>query len=177
MGPYRLAGVSFGGVLAFEMAQQLRRAGHEVVFVGLLDTMLPGSIERALLPRLVRRTGKMLRRLASAPGAAERIQTTPALDPVAEAERRVAAQREAIYLRAIRVYRPQAYDGPAVLARAQDLDLQVGETPHPSYRWGPFIPRLRVVNVPGDHLGLLTMPHVEELATCLRPHLRRAPQS
>ena len=177
VGPYRLAGVSFGGVLAFEMAQQLRRAGHEVAFVGLLDTMLPGSIERALLPRVARRTGKLLRRLTSAPGSGIRKPVTEPMDPVAEAERRVGEQREAIYLRAMRSYRPQRYDGLVVLARAQDLDLQVGESAHPSYRWSPFIPRLQVVDVPGDHLGLLTRPHVDELATCLRAHLRRAMDS
>jgi amino acid adenylation domain-containing protein len=36
-GPYRLAGWSFGGVLAYEMAQQLAAGGGVVEFLGLLD--------------------------------------------------------------------------------------------------------------------------------------------
>jgi amino acid adenylation domain-containing protein len=37
-GPYALAGYSFGGIIAFEMARQMLAAGRPVTFVGLLDT-------------------------------------------------------------------------------------------------------------------------------------------
>jgi thioesterase domain-containing protein len=37
-GPYRVAGWSFGGVVAWEMARQLRAAGHEVDLLALFDT-------------------------------------------------------------------------------------------------------------------------------------------
>jgi len=40
-GPYRLVGYSFGGIVAFEVAQQLRAAGEEVAFIGLIDAVLP----------------------------------------------------------------------------------------------------------------------------------------
>jgi thioesterase domain-containing protein/non-ribosomal peptide synthetase component F len=40
-GPYALAGYSFGGLIAFEMGQQFRRAGEEVALVALLDTRFP----------------------------------------------------------------------------------------------------------------------------------------
>jgi thioesterase domain-containing protein len=36
-GPYWLAGYSFGGICAYEMARQLRREGREVAFVGVID--------------------------------------------------------------------------------------------------------------------------------------------
>jgi amino acid adenylation domain-containing protein len=39
-GPYLLAGCSFGGRLAFEMARRFAAAGEEVAFVGLIDTRL-----------------------------------------------------------------------------------------------------------------------------------------
>ena len=39
-GPYRVAGWSFGGFLAYEVAQQLMAVGESVEFVGLLDTYL-----------------------------------------------------------------------------------------------------------------------------------------
>ncbi|MBW4576031.1 MAG: amino acid adenylation domain-containing protein [Aphanothece sp. CMT-3BRIN-NPC111] len=42
-GPYFLGGWSFGGLVAFEMAQQLQRAGHQVALLALLDTQAPVS--------------------------------------------------------------------------------------------------------------------------------------
>ncbi|HEX8474329.1 MAG TPA: amino acid adenylation domain-containing protein, partial [Pyrinomonadaceae bacterium] len=40
-GPYLLGGWSFGGVVAFEMAQQLQREGHKVGLLALFDTVAP----------------------------------------------------------------------------------------------------------------------------------------
>jgi thioesterase domain-containing protein/acyl carrier protein len=40
-GPYLLGGWSFGGLVAFEMAQQLQRAGHQVALLALIDTQAP----------------------------------------------------------------------------------------------------------------------------------------
>jgi amino acid adenylation domain-containing protein len=42
-GPYFLGGWSFGGLVAFEMAQQLQSSGHEVALLALLDTVAPVS--------------------------------------------------------------------------------------------------------------------------------------
>jgi amino acid adenylation domain-containing protein len=43
VGPYRILGWSFGGVLAYEIAAQLVAASEDVAFVGLIDTAyLPG---------------------------------------------------------------------------------------------------------------------------------------
>ena len=47
-GPYYLAGFSFGGVIAYEMARQLQANGHRVNLVALLDTYL--DWEKQLLP-------------------------------------------------------------------------------------------------------------------------------
>jgi FkbH-like protein len=41
-GPYYLCGSSFGGLVAYEMAQQLTREGHEVALLALFDTYGPG---------------------------------------------------------------------------------------------------------------------------------------
>ncbi|WP_373270803.1 thioesterase domain-containing protein [Nostoc sp. T09] len=40
-GPYFLGGWSFGGVVAFEMAQQLQKSGDEVALLAMLDTLAP----------------------------------------------------------------------------------------------------------------------------------------
>lgn len=51
-GPYRLAGYSFGGVLAFEMARQLTATGEEVAFLGVIDVG-PGYRGRHYNPKKV----------------------------------------------------------------------------------------------------------------------------
>ena len=40
-GPYYLGGLSFGGVVAFEMARQLRQQGENVALLALIDTWAP----------------------------------------------------------------------------------------------------------------------------------------
>lgn len=68
-GPYRLAGLSFGGVLAFHVAKKLVSAGKEVEVVFLFDSFLPSAViinrRRWLVSRfrrlVERRTYKSLR--------------------------------------------------------------------------------------------------------------------
>jgi arthrofactin-type cyclic lipopeptide synthetase C len=49
-GPYRIAGWSFGGLLAYEIAVQLIGSDQEVEFVGLLDTRYLPGIHDSPLP-------------------------------------------------------------------------------------------------------------------------------
>ena len=46
-GPYHLVGYSIGGLIAYEMAQQLRQHGHEVALLGLLDPTPPYAAIRS----------------------------------------------------------------------------------------------------------------------------------
>jgi aspartate racemase len=52
-GPYFLTGVSFGGLVAFEMAQQLVAQGEEVGMLVLLDTYGPDAVKRLTRDRAV----------------------------------------------------------------------------------------------------------------------------
>ena len=47
VGPYYLGGYSLGGLVAYEAAQQLRRQGHEVALLLLLDPVLPEDWQEA----------------------------------------------------------------------------------------------------------------------------------
>jgi acyl carrier protein len=63
-GPYYLCGNCFGGTIAFEIAQQLRRQGRTVAFLGLIDTEFPGGFfndlaNRILDPYHLRRLSKL----------------------------------------------------------------------------------------------------------------------
>ncbi|MEM9908865.1 MAG: KR domain-containing protein, partial [Cyanobacteria bacterium P01_D01_bin.44] len=50
-GPYLLGGQCTGGIVAYEMAQQLKRQGHEVQLLAMLDTSFP-TIKNYWMPRL-----------------------------------------------------------------------------------------------------------------------------
>lgn len=50
-GPYALAGFSFGGIVAFEMARQLKESGKAVSTIVLLDTYLDASYYHASYTR------------------------------------------------------------------------------------------------------------------------------
>lgn len=61
-GPYHLGGVSFGGLVAFEMAQQLLAARHEVGLLALLDTPGPGAFRpKGRAGRALGHVGNVLR--------------------------------------------------------------------------------------------------------------------
>ena len=64
-GPYRLAGLCAGGVIAYEMARQLQAAGLAVDCVMLLDAAAPGAPRRAGIGGQTR----LARTLAAARGA------------------------------------------------------------------------------------------------------------
>nr|WP_255457727.1 amino acid adenylation domain-containing protein [Rhodanobacter sp. K2T2] len=49
-GPYRIAGWSAGGVIAYDMARQLSDGGDEVGFLGLIDTTFPSADTTARPP-------------------------------------------------------------------------------------------------------------------------------
>jgi amino acid adenylation domain-containing protein len=44
-GPYALAGYSLGGIIAFEMARQLKKNNKEVAFLGMFDTVAYSSLK------------------------------------------------------------------------------------------------------------------------------------
>jgi thioesterase domain-containing protein len=63
-GPYHLLGYSFGGLLAFEMAQQLRAAGQQVELLGMLDTFLMNGVlassqKRTLFQQLTKKAASL----------------------------------------------------------------------------------------------------------------------
>ena len=67
-GPYALAGFSFGGVVAFEMARQLVASGARVALLALLDAPALGAHRRLPAWTRLRHAGSLLgRRVAITP--------------------------------------------------------------------------------------------------------------
>jgi len=56
LGPYYLIGYSFGGILAFEIANQLQNSGKKVPFLALIDTISPLAHEPIKWQKTIFRT-------------------------------------------------------------------------------------------------------------------------
>lgn len=74
-GPYRLCGSSFGGLVAFEAAQQLRENREEVEILALFDTYAPGYLDAASRPVPVKRMNRVWESLSSTKNQLSQIGT------------------------------------------------------------------------------------------------------
>ena len=189
-GPYMLGGFSGGGITAYDMAQQLRAIGQEVSVLALLDTPLP------VRPALTRRDkaiikGHELRRKglrylgewAQSRIAWEIGRRRAAAAPAAEAAFDN-AKIEAAFRSAVAAYVPAAWNGPVTLFRpALDRHWPVSngnwvsaqrEYVFADNQWSPLAPRLEVIEVPGDHDGMVLVPNVSVLAARLKQVIRSA---
>ena len=51
-GPYFVGGMCFGGLVAYEMAQQLKKSNQEVAFLGILDSSFPPRQKFSMMTRI-----------------------------------------------------------------------------------------------------------------------------
>ncbi len=191
-GPYHLAGYSFGGLVAFEMARMLRAAGETVGYLCLLDTTLHqrhwsrwlwaatflgrmrvhlGQMRRMSGPEAARygrqRISALLRHAAQRFGGAppeESFYAETGLPPALQAVRDAA-------LTAFADYRPEPYDGTVTLIKTTDLE---GGRCDPVRNWRGVARRLRVREMPGGHRGLVRPPVVELVARTVSADLAAA---
>jgi len=165
-GPYRIAGISFGGVLAIETARLLKSAGEEVSVVILLDTILPDGIHRNLLSRLKRAIKGWLKKSKKIMRASFGISKLVNED--------MASSREEAFIKCMEEYERKGdlYDGQVVLMKARDNSWGSGVTLAGDYGWGVRVQGdLVIKDVDGDHLGIIKKPHVRGLALILKNHL------
>jgi amino acid adenylation domain-containing protein len=197
-GPYNLLGACMGGVVAYEMAQQLCAAGQEVGPLILLETWLPGATSsRWLRPPVRARAafhliGSRLRvyvqTLAKLPGRKRLEYLRDRLKMLTQ----VAQQRDVFRgdwsewfardvteanLAALRQYEPRVYPGRAVLVRAEGRSVDARDDRRLSWRQ-LITGGLEIYTMPGDDSGLmLTEPHVQVLARQLKACIERAQPS
>ncbi len=170
-GPYLLLGFCFGGILAYEMAQQLSAAGEAISLLVMLDSTVDSG-----MPSYRERLAVRVRQMAIHQGDLLPTALQRRLlgqDWVSEANRLERA-RTRIYLRAMRKYQVGPYPGPAVLIKPQaSAEVRV-DKPDPAWGWGPHIDELEVCEVPGTHRTHLQRGNAHVVAGVLRPHLDRA---
>jgi thioesterase domain-containing protein len=168
-GPYRLAGYSFGALVALETAHQLRAGGETVDALFLIEAVYDERYwPRGLwLRALIRRTGWQLARIV-------RMRPTKAVGEFyrrgvrlirrfarrkADASENLAMSGETLGAQrayaAIGGYRPRRYDGSMTLI-ASSVDRHFGcDTVR---LWNGYADRLAIQRVDGDHLAVMHEP-------------------
>jgi thioesterase domain-containing protein len=173
-GPYAIAGYSFGGLIAYEMAQRLRAAGDEIVLVALFDTVLPRARPR---PTLEERASAHLHRLRESPSrfASHLVEHARARIGLTTHGPRIADDdhRYAVVMRATAAYEALAtpYDGPVAIWRALREGPRASRTAK-DLGWSSLVPPDTPVHpVDAEHVTVLTAPNVPRIARELRVHL------
>jgi amino acid adenylation domain-containing protein len=172
-GPYYIGGYSFGGMVAVEMAHQLKAQGHVVALVILLDTF-PGELSS---------TGSLLRTYLALPLDQQWMHLARKTRAFQRSlRRRVAMIRlpatlknvRAVCYNAARIYKPKPYDGPIILFRASEKGLS---SVNQESIWKDLAPQIETYEVSGHHGNIVDEPQVrllaDELKACLQAAFRK----
>ncbi len=185
-GPYLVGGWSMGGVVAYEIAQQLKQAQERVDLLLMLDSFCPGSRhvsgemreedERAPLVAVAAGLGIEKDLLDKMP-LEDLLETVlrlgheqkhlPSSFGMQELRERYTAR--VANAKAMRAYRPSPFDGEIQLVRAQennDPDWFLG--------WGALAAKVAVTEQSGGHSSMIyERPHVLGLARTISEALQR----
>jgi amino acid adenylation domain-containing protein len=193
-GPYTFVGTCMGGVVVYEMAQQLREIGEQVGLLVLLETWQPRSTPgrilrptgtgRAIRALIASRLRLYLYEVRSRRGRerikylVERIKMfaqVAARRDLFRGDRRELDQQivTSANLRAFDRYKARVYDGRGVLFLAEARALPFEDDPRLAWR-RLFLGGAEIYTVPGHDSGsMLDEPHVRGLAEllgrCLEP--------
>jgi amino acid adenylation domain-containing protein len=186
-GPYLLVGYSFGGLVAFEMARQLATRGERVDFLGLIDIRSPNlGKDRMSVTKWLSFHLNKLQRLQFQDRLkyfVDKILYRVSIKTKGDTEgyKEVMAKRLANFemfepellnvldanLQATKHYLPQPYAGRATLFWCEYQSLYIDR--HPDLGWGELVTDgVETVFIPGEHLSLLSEPHVRVLAEKLK---------
>ena len=181
-GPYRLAGWSFGGNLAYEIATQLIGEDQEVAFLGLIDTFHRAAKSRANFPSeddLVKaywspdsEKAQKFDELSTLEKMALELRSLPS--ELGLSKFKQYASRQIAHMKAERDYDPQPINIPIHLFSAQGHGKK-----DQTNGWGAIVQKdqLRVISVPGDHDSILTPPHITSLGKALSKAIQQQEKS
>jgi amino acid adenylation domain-containing protein len=191
-GPYRVGGWSFGGVVAYEVAQQLYRQGQEVSLLAILDSYVPIVLDQAkkidniyLVGVLSRVFGGMFGKdNLVAPEEIQHLNIEEKLNYIIDKARKARIFPPGVErqnnrrildvlvgtLKATYSYVRQPYPGNVTIFRAREKHIMA---PDPTLVWVELFSvlaagEINIVDVPGNHYSFVLEPHVQVLAKSLK---------
>jgi hypothetical protein len=195
-GPYHLAGWSVAGVIAYEMARQLRSRGRDIALLALFDTNNPDYLRgfsgwRGFPIRAYFWLEKVIHYLRKTRGvplrrawryfrdSMRKFTLKPTGDEPGREDRSTKKSEKPpafswkVQYRAAEGYRPEPCDWPVALFRS--TVLQTGWFRDPRLGWGKVARGgLAVYEMPGEHDTMFIEPEVQRLASMLNDCLRKA---
>ncbi|MDZ7969598.1 MAG: amino acid adenylation domain-containing protein [Nostoc sp. DedSLP03] len=192
-GPYFLGGSSFGGLVAWEMAQQLVKQGQKVALLALFDTTGPNYIKQAPLEKRVSQHWDNLTKLGTN-YVLEQIRNKSSWlkYKLQEKFRKWIFKFSLIIWRTVpynyrkltieeankqaaREYVLKAYPGRVTVFRADERNALEKREVDPQMGWGEMVlGGLDIQNVPGNHDSIFREPHVRTLSEKMRACIDRA---
>ena len=156
-----LAGFSFGGVLAIEVAQQLEAMGVKVASVIMIDSYMPSGIERslpALLQDVKTNIAQYGLRKTLRVGwyrALYRLRLIDSVPVVEDAQK----EREEVFDFAAEKFEKSIhkYSGDVFLVRATQVYFGLGKRGRSDYGWSKYVDgELHIKDYDTDHTGVMT---------------------
>ncbi|MEH1938078.1 MAG: amino acid adenylation domain-containing protein [Nostoc sp.] len=181
-GPYFLSGWSFGGLVAFEMAQQLSHQGEQIALLALIDTNPPCVSYKGLIDNAFLLVELFKDRLDLCLEELRQLEPEEQIIYVEEQakQKNVVIEgfdfEQAPHLlkisqingQAVQNYKGQYYSGSIVLFKASETDTDF------EYYWKELVEHIETVVVPGNHLNMVSPPHVQTLVQKLEKFLEQA---
>ncbi|MBR8840317.1 MAG: non-ribosomal peptide synthetase, partial [Stigonema ocellatum SAG 48.90 = DSM 106950] len=181
-GPYFLSGWSLGGLVAFEMAQQLSHQGEQTALLALLDAYPPSITSKepeddaALLVGLLGEDLNLcleqLRQFEKEEQLVYVVEQAKQKNLVPEdfdlAQARLLVTIYKLNAQAGQNYKPQYYSGSVVLFQASETDADLESA------WNELVEHIETYLVPGNHQNMVRPPYVQTLAQQLQKSLDQA---
>ena len=194
-GSYLLGGSSFGGTVAFEMAQQLHAIGEKVAVLAIIDTPGPGQMP-AKLETETAIIAYLADFLLEADGDSlslnylQQLEAEQQLNYLVEQARKTgqlfsdidlfqARQLVKIFkinMEAMWNYIPQVYPGRILFFRAQKRREKYDPL-HPELPWIDIAAEgIEIYTIPGTHITMNSLPHVQVLAERMKVGIKNVLQ-
>jgi len=177
--PYFILGWSLGGIVAFEMAQQLSRQGEEIAFLASVDSdplfttselenddavlmvwLLAEELEPCLSEiKQLAPQEKLLYLLDKA----KQKNLVPEDFDLTEVQHLLEINK--LNILALGKYQPQLYSGAMIVIQASETDTDLALV------WNEFVEKVDAHVIPGNHYNIVRPPQVQILAQILQKYL------
>jgi len=183
-GPYCLAGYSLGGVIAFEMAKQLKSMGKEIKLLAIIDGLArdPELIKTKynLLTglrmigfnlymfrygpvRALNYTAGVLKAVAKTIGGRLNKQTPPTTGPSVDEEE---FDVFSLHISAYQKYKLTPYDGNIVVFRASEATFYMDDFKY--LGWKPLSKKIKSITIKGRHFSIFDNSNIREFGKKLQ---------